>query len=97
MDIDEKLLTEKTAEFAAQRPAYLAYAAFLKEALARACQRFAPGSFVEARAKTPASFAEKIVRKQYKFGSNPNYDITDRCGARVIVQSAEDAGDFLVH
>jgi ppGpp synthetase/RelA/SpoT-type nucleotidyltranferase len=90
-NIDETLLKRMTDQYASEYNAYRAYAKFLRETLERVCRRYAPGSFVEARAKALASFAEKIVRKQDKFHSNPEYDVTDRCGARVIVQSNEDA------
>jgi ppGpp synthetase/RelA/SpoT-type nucleotidyltranferase len=90
MEIDQALLKTKMDEYAAQYDAYKDYAGFLKAVLASAVKRLAPGSFVEARPKSKASFAEKVVRKQWKFKSNPNYDITDRCAARVSSQNPQD-------
>lgn len=90
MDINHELVNEKVTEYESQHPAYAAYADFLRTVLARACKRLMPYVIVESRPKTIASFAEKIVRKQWKFENIPGYDITDRCGARVITQTAEE-------
>lgn len=91
MKINQKRLRKMTAEYAAQFRQYKAYAKLLREVLGRASRRYAPGAFIEARPKTLASFAEKVVRKQSKFETDRNYDLTDRCGARVVVQSTDDA------
>lgn len=90
MTIDQPLLKQKVSEYKRQYPAYKAYAEFLKIVLGQACQRLFPYAIVEARPKAIASFAEKIVRKQEKFHRDPAYDLTDRCGARVITQTAQE-------
>ena len=67
------------------------YRDFLEQVLRRACKRMMPYAVVEARVKEMPSFAEKIVRKQEKYHRDPNtYDITDRCGARVVTQTARE-------
>jgi putative GTP pyrophosphokinase len=43
---------------------------------------------ITRRAKTPESFAEKVVRKEYK---NPRQDITDLAGVRIITYIESDA------
>jgi len=89
MAADSKLLKTKMEEYASEYPAYKAYADFLKAALTSACRRLAPFSIVEARPKSKASYAEKVVRKQEKF-KDPTYQITDRCGVRVIAQTSHE-------
>jgi ppGpp synthetase/RelA/SpoT-type nucleotidyltranferase len=70
------------------RPQYATYADALKRVLERACQVSFPEAFVQARAKTVSSFAEKAARKFDKYPDAVN-QMTDLCGARVIVQTAE--------
>ena len=74
---------------------YQIYADVLKRILERARALAVPAAFVQSRAKTLSSFAEKCVRKYRKprpsrFGGvydDPVHQFTDLCGARVIVQS----------
>jgi len=89
MSADNKLLKTKMDEYASKHKAYGVYADFLKAVLTNASKRIAPFAIVEARAKSKASYAEKIVRKQEKF-KDPAYQITDRCGARVITQTSQE-------
>ncbi|MGA2434655.1 MAG: RyR domain-containing protein [Bryobacteraceae bacterium] len=70
------------------RPAYVTYADALKRLLERACQVSFPEAFIQARAKTVSSFAEKAARKFDKYPDGV-HQMTDLCGARVIVQTAE--------
>jgi ppGpp synthetase/RelA/SpoT-type nucleotidyltranferase len=70
------------------RPQYAIYADALKRVLERACQVSFPEAFVQARAKTVSSFAEKAARKFDRYPDAVN-QMTDLCGARVIVQTAE--------
>jgi ppGpp synthetase/RelA/SpoT-type nucleotidyltranferase len=88
MVINRDRLVQMTMAYSAEHSAYKNYASFLRLVLEEASRRWAPGSFVEARAKTLASFAEKVVRKQAKFDADPKYDLTDRCGARVVAPSS---------
>jgi len=69
--------------FAGERAHYESFACFLQEVLERAGALYAPLCIVQARAKTVSSFAQKIIRKdKYK---EPLKEVTDLCGARVIV------------
>jgi len=70
------------------RPDYETYAAALKRVLERACSASLPEALVQSRAKTVSSFAEKVARKFAKYPDAVN-QLTDLCGARVIVQTAE--------
>jgi len=62
---------------------YCVYAEVLTNVLKRACARAAPLAIVQARPKSVSSFAEKAVRKAFKY-PDPVHQITDLCGARVI-------------
>ena len=68
------------------RPRYIAYADVLKAILEHATRTHAPLAMVQVRAKTVPSFAEKIMRKRDKY-SEPLKQMTDLCGARVIVHT----------
>jgi ppGpp synthetase/RelA/SpoT-type nucleotidyltranferase len=70
------------------RPAYVTYADSLRRVLEQACRVSFPEAFVQARAKAVSSFAEKAARKFEKYPDAVN-QMTDLCGARVIVQTAE--------
>jgi ppGpp synthetase/RelA/SpoT-type nucleotidyltranferase len=69
-------------------PVYKTYAAALKRVLQEGCAVSFPEAFVQSRAKTISSFAEKCVRRfrDYKDAVN---QLSDLCGARVIVQTLE--------
>jgi len=64
-------------------PRYEAYALFMESVLERVCDRLAPYALVQVRAKAPASFAEKCIRK-HEIHPDPVFQMTDLCGARVI-------------
>jgi ppGpp synthetase/RelA/SpoT-type nucleotidyltranferase len=70
------------------RSRYVTYADALKRVLERACQVVFPEALIQARAKTVSSFAEKAARKFDKYPDAVN-QMTDLCGGRVIVQTAE--------
>lgn len=67
---------------------YDTYAAVLKRTLERACAVHLPEAVIQARPKSVDSFAEKCVRKAGKY-KDPIHDMTDLCGARVIVQTLD--------
>jgi ppGpp synthetase/RelA/SpoT-type nucleotidyltranferase len=79
---------EQIAAYSAVRPCYVTYADALKRVLDLACQVSFPEALVQARAKTVSSFAEKVARKYEKYPDAVR-QMTDLCGARVIVQTAE--------
>ena len=90
---DKAQLTPQTHKrqieaYIAARPCYLTYADALKRVLEKACQVSFPEAFVQARAKAVSSFAEKVARKFDKYRDAVN-EMTDLCGARVIVQTSE--------
>ena len=70
------------------RPKYVTYADALKRVMERACHVSFPDAFVQARAKTVSSFAEKAARRFEKYPDAVN-QMTDLCGGRVIVQTTE--------
>lgn len=70
------------------RPDYVTYADSLRRVLEAACRVSFPGAFVQARAKTVSSFAEKAARKFDKYPDAVN-QINDLCGARVIVETSD--------
>lgn len=69
-------------------PRYEVYAEALKRVLCKACGMSAPEAFVQARPKSVSSFAEKVARKFEKY-PDAVHQLTDLCGARVIVQTLE--------
>lgn len=64
-------------------PRYQELAKTLQRVLDRGARPLAPDAIVQARAKSIASFAEKILRKKDKY-ADPVHQLTDLCGARVI-------------
>ncbi len=72
-----------------ERPRYEVYAGALRAILERACEECGVMGFVEARAKSTASFVEKISRKG-KGLDDPVTQFTDLCGARVIAQTQQE-------
>jgi len=83
-----ELHKEQVLAYTAVRPVYDRYAKTLNRVLSQACSVSFPEAFVQSRAKAVASFAEKAARK---FGRYPDavHQLTDLCGARVIVQTTE--------
>ncbi len=74
--------------YAGEQPRYATHAVALRRILEHACAASIPDALVQARDKTISSFAEKAVRKHQKY-KDPVHDLTDLCGARVIVQTLE--------
>ncbi|MBG0860398.1 MAG: hypothetical protein IQL11_12915 [Bacteroidales bacterium] len=70
------------AKFARKRKLYVGYARLIEKIFRKAVNLYAPLSIVQSRAKTVASFSEKIIRKdKYK---DPLAEMTDLCGVRII-------------
>jgi ppGpp synthetase/RelA/SpoT-type nucleotidyltranferase len=67
---------------------YETYARALKRVLETACRVAIPEASIQSRAKTLSSFAEKCARKFDKYPDAVN-QLTDLCGARVVVQTLE--------
>jgi len=99
-DVHRRQLEAYTAE----RGRYVTCATVMKRVLERACGVSIPEAFVQSRAKTVSSFAEKCVRR---FASYPDAvnQLTDLCGARVIVQTLDQVqavrqfieANFIIH
>ncbi|MFC1634706.1 RyR domain-containing protein [Planctomycetota bacterium] len=68
---------------------YQAYQKLLASILERAKKLYSPMALIQARAKAPASLAEKCLRKQHKY-KRPIFQLTDLCGARLVVDSLSD-------
>jgi ppGpp synthetase/RelA/SpoT-type nucleotidyltranferase len=99
---------EQIKKFNQVRSRYEAYADFLDKVLKRACEKLAPLSIVQVRAKTVPSFAEKAIRKlppserlesftsekHWKDYFDPVNEFTDLCGARVITQTQQEMDRF---
>ncbi len=81
-------LQEQIKDYRAEWPAYDTYAKALRRVLEKACEVSIPTAIVQSRPKDVGSFAEKCVRKADKC-RNPARDLTDLCGARIIVPTLE--------
>jgi ppGpp synthetase/RelA/SpoT-type nucleotidyltranferase len=79
---------EQVAEYARRRAEYVLLGQVLEEVLTRAADTYAPLAIVQVRAKGIPSFAEKCLRKCHKY-SQPVDQLTDLCGARIIVHTQE--------
>lgn len=79
---------EQIEEFKRERSCYVTYAAVLERVLKEACKESLAIAVVQARAKSVSSFAEKCARKYDKY-KDAVHQMTDLCGARVIVQTLE--------
>jgi ppGpp synthetase/RelA/SpoT-type nucleotidyltranferase len=87
---------EKRSWFEAQldtyhraKPAYDALSSTLATMLDNICRKVAPGAKTDGRGKTEFSFAEKILRKEDKYGREPFAHIRDLGGARAIVYTLD--------
>ncbi|MBU7006870.1 RyR domain-containing protein [Phosphitispora fastidiosa] len=84
--IDKNWHLEQINKYSEEYSFYKEYAGILRQILEKACDSYAPNAIVQARAKNLSSFAEKAVRKRSKY-SQPAYQFTDLCGARVITHT----------
>ena len=95
MSTDQKLTAElhkkQVEAYVRERPSYETYAVVLQRVLETACRASFPEALVQARAKGVGSFAEKVARKFGKYPDAVN-QLTDLCGARVIVQTTDQVG-----
>lgn len=76
-------VADHVEQYSGEYPRYRSYAEALGDVLRLAAGRIAPLAIVQARAKSIASFAEKIVRKRDAH-PDPVHEFTDLCGARII-------------
>lgn len=85
---EERLKAQIAAYREEKKNHYDRYAETLKRVLEKACAVHLPEAVVQVRSKSVDSFAEKCVRKADKY-KDPVRDMTDLCGARVIVQTLD--------
>lgn len=86
MKIDKNWHKEQIKLYKEEHEYFKVYAETLKNILERACAVYAPLAIIQTRAKTLSSFAEKAIRKRFKY-DNPVKQFTDLCGARVITHT----------
>ena len=79
---------EQIEAYRGEFPRYKIYAATLQRVLETACKLSFPEALIQSRPKSVSSFAEKAARKFDKY-PDAVYQMTDLCGARVIVQTTE--------
>jgi ppGpp synthetase/RelA/SpoT-type nucleotidyltranferase len=80
---------QQVAAFAQIRPVYEVLSRVITEILSQAVRDLGLIGIVEGRAKTVASFAEKMQRKPK---ADPVNDFTDLCGVRVITDTKSAVG-----
>lgn len=85
-NIDPKWHATQVKKYVEEMPHYVEYAKTLSEVLTAVANRYAPEAIVQSRPKSLPSFAEKAARKRHKY-DNPTFQITDLCGARIIVHT----------
>jgi ppGpp synthetase/RelA/SpoT-type nucleotidyltranferase len=91
-----KLLQEHVKQYVKLFSNYKLFADILVQIFEKASIKYAPLAIVQARPKSIAGFAEKILRKN-KY-TDPVNQITDLCGARVIThlpEEVEEIGEFI--
>jgi len=76
-------------KYETEYPRYVAFAAALRRVLEGLAKKEAPMGIVQVRPKGVSSFAEKAMRKAFKY-DRPVCQITDLCGGRVIVSTQEE-------
>ena len=83
LNIPIKKQVEFIEEFKSKRPDYEDFAVLMQNILQKAIGELGLMGFAEARAKNLVSFSNKIILKdKYR---NPLADMTDLCGARIVV------------
>ncbi|HEY9248754.1 MAG TPA: RyR domain-containing protein [Rariglobus sp.] len=92
VETEDSHLRGQIQAFQKLRPACEALAGLLSLRLRELVRPVCAAALVEARAKTVASFAGKIVRK--KKYTDPLRQITDLCGARIVVELGTQVAAF---
>ncbi|MHA1463328.1 MAG: hypothetical protein ACTSQ0_09695 [Candidatus Heimdallarchaeota archaeon] len=85
----QDFIETQIALFKEKRGDYIEYAELIKKVLSKLLKQYSLHGIIQARAKTIASFSDKIFRKIDKY-SNPIEDMTDLCGSRIILDSIDD-------
>lgn len=81
-----KWTRQQVAQYKREFKTYEDYAKCLHSILEELVTPIAPLAIIQSRPKSVSSFAEKIQRKKDKY-DNPVRQLTDLCGARIIVQT----------
>jgi ppGpp synthetase/RelA/SpoT-type nucleotidyltranferase len=90
---DREWLRAQVATYRTRLPRYARYGKVLQELLETAAREIAPLAIVTHRPKSISSFAEKALRKRAKY-DDPVNQLTDLCGARVMVRTRSEADRF---
>lgn len=85
---NQQWVLRQVDKYSLQKQKYSNYAKYLKIILEDIAKKVTPFNFIQAREKGVPNFADKVLRKLGKY-HDPLKDMTDLCGARVIVQTQE--------
>ena len=89
-DVNCKEWTRSQVEaYSKQQDNFKLYAEVLERVIKSITKKLAPLAIVQTRPKSIASFAEKCQRKKAKY-RDPCNQLTDLCGGRVIVHTADE-------
>lgn len=88
VDQKQKWLLAQIKKYSSSRKKYVDYEVFLKRTLKELVAPVTKLSVIDARAKAIPSFAAKVLKKIGKY-KDPLKDMTDLCGARIILQTQE--------
>ena len=86
---DENKVVEQVDAFKKVQHIYTAYSKIIEGLLKAAAKKMGISAIVSSRVKGILNFAEKIIRKK-KLYKDPVNQLTDLCGARVIVNNQDD-------
>jgi len=87
-NLDISWVNSQVAEFSDTRVRYKALSKFVTKILMSHVGEFAQHAMVASRVKTIASFTEKSIRQSGQI-SDPIRQLTDLCGARIIVHTSD--------
>ena len=88
MGIDTQWHKDQIKKFSDVLPLYNVYAETMRSLFSKAIKIIAPEGIIQTRTKSLSSFAEKAIRKAYKY-NDPVNQLTDLCGVRIIIESQE--------
>lgn len=88
----EEFILENVIQYEEVKPLYENLAEILRVTLNKLAKSISSEFFVQVRAKEIASYAEKMIRKKWK--KNPDYEMQDMCGSRVILSTTEKINEF---
>jgi ppGpp synthetase/RelA/SpoT-type nucleotidyltranferase len=77
-----------------KKPYYDSMGGIIKKVLEYASETICPSAILQIRSKTPDSFLEKCARKAEQYGDAHFREMTDICGARIILQTSWQVDDL---